>query len=117
MYRTTLAFIASGRLTYSAVRVYTHITAMSDWHGALPTTRTAIAKEIGLSVTAVSEGINELKKYDLIRETKQRGVPVFYVNPEYATQGRDKQKRLKAFNELPCVEDCIRLDGEGALPF
>ena len=117
MYRTTLAFIASGRLTYSAVRVYTHITAGADWHGALPTTRTAIAKEIGLSVTAVSEGINELKKYDLIRETKQRGVPVFYVNPEYATQGRDKQKRLKAYNELPCVEDCIRLDGECALPF
>ena len=27
MYRTTMAFIASGQLTYSAVRTYMHITA------------------------------------------------------------------------------------------
>lgn len=110
MYRITMAFIASGKLTYSAVRVYMHIAARADWRGVLATTRTAIAKEIGLSVTSVSEGVTELKRYDLIRETKERGVPVFVVNPAYSTQGRDKQARLKAFNNLPHAEDYIRID-------
>lgn len=112
VYRITMAFIASGKLTYSAVRVYMHISAKGDWRGILATTKTAIAKEIGLSVTAVSEGITELKHFDLIRETKERGVPVFVINPAYATLGRDKKKRLAAFNLLPRVTDYERLDAE-----
>lgn len=110
MYRITMAFIASGRLQYSAVRVYMHLTARADWRGVLATTRTAIAKEIGLSVTSVSEGVTELKKFDLIRETKERGVPVFVINPAYATLGKNKNARLKIFNELPHAADYVRID-------
>ena len=112
MYRITMAFIASGKLQYSAVRVYMHLTARADWRGVLATTRTAIAKEIGLSVTSVSEGVTELKRYDLIRETKERGVPVFVINPTYATLGKNKQARLKAFNDLPHADDYVRIDDE-----
>ncbi|MBR2732965.1 MAG: replication/maintenance protein RepL [Selenomonadaceae bacterium] len=112
MYRITMAFIASGQLTYSAVRVYMHIAARADWRGVLATTRTAIAKEIKLSVTAVSEGINELKRYDLIRETKERGLPVLVVNPEYATLGKNKKERMRIFNSLPSIENYVRLDSK-----
>lgn len=110
MYRITMAFIASGRLQYSAVRVFMHLTAKADWRGVLATTRTAIAKEIGLSITSVSDGISELKRFDLIRESKERGLPVFVVNPAYATLGRNKKARLQVFNELPHAADYIRID-------
>ena len=112
MYRTVMAFFASGRVTYSGIRVYMHITAKADWRGVLASTKTAIAKEIGVSVQSVCNAISELKHYDLIRETKERGVPVFVVNPAYATLGKDKRKRLKAFAELPHVEDYVRWDCE-----
>lgn len=112
MYRITMAFIASGKLTYSAVRVYMHITARADWRGVLATTQTAMAKEIGISKQAVSNALEELKHYDLIRATKERGVPVYIVNPAYATLGKDKKRRLKIFNELPCAENYVRIDSE-----
>ena len=112
MYRTTMAFIASGKLTYSAVRVYMHITARADWRGVLSTTQTAIAKEIGISRQAVNKAIEELKHYDLIREARENGQTVYIVNPAYATLGKDKKRRLAVFNELPCVENYVRIDSE-----
>lgn len=112
MYRTTMAFIASGELTYSAVRVYMHITARADWRGVLSTTQTAIAKEIGISRQAVNKAIEELKHYDLIREAKENGQTVYIVNPAYATLGKDKKRRLAVFNEIPCAENYIKIDSE-----
>ena len=100
----------AGKLTYSAVRVYMHIAARADWRGVLATTRAAIAREIGISAPSVSEGINELKRYDLIRESKERGVPTFVINPAYATLGRNKNARLKTFNELPNAREYVELD-------
>lgn len=110
MYRITMAFIASGQLKYAAVRVYMHIAAFADWRGVLPATRSAIARELHLSPTAVSDAINSLKKFDLIRETKERGVPVFYINPTYATLGKNKTKRLEIFNQLPHADDIIEIN-------
>ena len=63
-------------------------------------------------MTAVSEGINELKRYDLIRETKERGLPVLVVNPEYATLGKNKKERMRIFNSLPSIENYVRLDSK-----
>ena len=86
MYRATMALLASGRIPDSAVRVYLSITAQADWRGVLASTRTAISREVKMTPQAVGEAIKVLKEIDLIRETKERGLPVFVVNPNLLPQ-------------------------------
>lgn len=104
VYRMIFALIATGKLSYAAVRTYAFIAAFQDWKGFYVSSKSALADGIGITRKTLDAAIEELQARDMVRVARQRGSWAFYVNPDYVTQGRDKQARQKLYYDVPNAE-------------
>ena len=111
MYNFTAYLLATDKeLKFSDVRTYLYIAANVDFQAKFVTTKADMAAKIGISRQQLDASIKTLKKKDLIREGKLYGSTTFFINPYYATKGRDRGKLLKAYEEIPS-EVVKELDG------
>jgi len=99
-YRSTAALLASGRLSGAATRVFLFLAAWCTWDGSWQGTKTELAAQLSLARKTVHQALNELKDWDLIREGKQNGMTILFLNPDAVTQGRDKQRRVKSYEAV-----------------
>ena len=104
VYRLLFALIATGKLSYAAVRTYCFIAAYQDWKGFYISSKSALAEGIGITRKTLDTAIEELQSRDMIRVARQRGSWTFYVNPDYVTQGRDRKIRQKLYYDVPNAE-------------
>ena len=113
VYRMLFGLIATGKLSYAAVRTYAFIAAYQDWKGFYVSSKSALAEGIGITRKTLDSAIEELQARDMVRVARQRGSWAFYVNPDYVTQGRDKQARQKLYYDVPNAElldDMAKID-------
>lgn len=99
-YRSTAAFLASGKISPAAVRVFLFLAAWCSWDGMWQGTKTDLSAQVGLARKTVHEALNELERWELIREGRKNGVAVFFINPDMVTQGRDKRRRVAVYEAV-----------------
>lgn len=102
MYQLTLYLLATDKsFTFSDVRVYMFICANVDWKCMYFTTKSDLAKSIGMSYPQLLASIKTLKDKDLIREGKANGNTFFAINPERVSRGKNRGQLRRAYNKIP----------------
>ena len=104
VFRSYFALIASGKLSYAAIRTFSFIAAFQDWQGFYQTSKTSLANDIGITRRTLDKALKELQAVDLIRTQRARGTFYFYLNPDFITQGRNRNERLNIYYALNDTE-------------
>ena len=100
VFRSYFALIASGKLSYAAIRTFSFIAAFQDWQGFYQSSKTSLASDVGITRRTLDKALQELQAVDLIRVQRTRGTFYFYLNPDFITQGRNRNERLNIYYSL-----------------
>ena len=102
VYQTTDHLLATdATLKFADVRIYLHIRSNIDYECKYSSTQSAMAEELGLSNQQVSNSLKVLREKDFLRQQRVHGQLTFYINPMYATRGKDKRKLLDTYESIP----------------
>ena len=103
-YRSFFALIASGKLSYAAVRTFSFFAAFQDWQGFYQSSKTDLARAVGITRKTLDGALAELQAVDFIRVYRDRGTFWFYLNPDFVTQGRNRNERLNTYYNIKPAE-------------
>ena len=112
MYRMTGHWLATDkRFTLSDIRMYLHITSSVDFEGKYSATQASIAQDLNMGRKQVCKSLKFLQGEDLIRQHRVNGHMTYFVNPDYATIGKNRNSLRAVYYSIP-NELCKKIDSE-----
>ena len=79
----------------AALKTFIYLAVSQDYNGDVHSTKSDVMRKLGYeSKTSRAEAFRWLESHDYIRVMKVNGQTVFRINPNVATKGKDRAKKI-----------------------
>lgn len=95
MYVDQIAKLNKECPNFATMKVFIHLCSLMRINKSIVSTKTAIARELGMTYKTVIDAFNWLKANNYVQETRNNGYSAFEINPDIAVCGKDRDLKRK----------------------